>query len=188
MMRILLLVAAVLAWPAISQAKTVGGVTVDDVFVVDQQPLTLNGAGVRTKFFLDLYVASLYLPEQEDDADDIVSADKSMALRLQIISALITGKRMAESTRDGFVRSTDGRLAPIEADVEQLIQAFAEEVNEGDVFDLVYRPGTGVTVYRNGEAKSEVAGLTFKQALFGIWLSEDPVQEDLRDGLLAGSD
>ncbi|ASP39688.1 chalcone isomerase [Bacterioplanes sanyensis] len=171
-----------------AHSKQVSGISLDDVFVVDGHALMLNGAGVRTKFFLDLYIASLYLPALEDDADDIVAADTPMAIRLHIISGMITGQRMAESTRDGFVRSTGGDLAPIEAEVDQLIQAFSQDVKEGDVFDLVYLPQQGVTVYHNGEAKSQVAGLGFKQALFGIWLSDDPVQEDLREQLLVHAD
>ncbi len=188
MLRTLLALSLLLGSVFAVQAKEFSGLELEDTYAVDDQSLQLNGAGVRTKFFLDLYVAALYLPTLEDDADDIVEADEPMALRLHIISGMITGKRMAESTRDGFVRSTGGNLAPIEDKVEQLITAFAEDVKEGDVFDLVYRPGAGVTVYRNGEAKSQVPGLAFKQALFGIWLSDDPVQEDLRDALLVRAD
>ncbi|GGY40633.1 chalcone isomerase [Bacterioplanes sanyensis] len=188
MLRILLALSLLLGQTFMAQAKEFSGLELADSFTLDDHALTLNGAGVRTKFFLDLYIAALYLPELEDDGDDIVEADEPMALRLHIISSMITGKRMADSTRDGFVRSTGGNLAPIEDKVEQLITAFADDINEGDVFDLVYRPSNGVTVYHNGEAKSQVAGLAFKQALFGIWLSDDPVQEDLRDALLVRAD
>ncbi len=49
---------------------------------------------------------------------------------------------------------------------------------------MVYQPATGVTVYRNGEAKAQVPGLPFKQALFGIWLSDDAIQSSLRKALV----
>ena len=51
-----LLVAAPLA-----QAKMVNDVDVADKIQVADQSLTLNGAGVRSKFFMDLYVGALYL-------------------------------------------------------------------------------------------------------------------------------
>lgn len=167
-----------------AQARTVNGTEVAETFPLNNQQLVLNGAGVRSKFFVDAYVASLYLVSASSDSRRIIAADEPMVMRLQITSGMINSKRMSESTRDGFVRSTGGNIAPIEKEMEELITAFSEEVKEGDVFDLVYAPSAGVTVYRNGEKKVVVNGLAFKQALFGIWLSEDSIQKSLRKALL----
>lgn len=167
-----------------SYAKQVSGVDVAETLISAQQELKLNGAGTRTKFFVDMYVTALYLPEVNHSGAEVIAADETMAIRLHIVSDFITPKRMSDSTRDGFVRSTGGNTAEIEADIEALIVAFQDAVDKGDVFDLVYQPETGVTIYRNGEAKSSVGDLKFKQALFGIWLSDDPVQKGLRDDLL----
>ncbi|KZZ41357.1 MAG: chalcone isomerase family protein [Saccharospirillaceae bacterium] len=184
MMRFLMSLALVLSLSPLASAKEVAGVKVAETLSVDQQQLVLNGVGIRTKFFMDIYVASLYLPKTNRNAEEIIAADEPMAIRLQIVSSMINSKRMSDSTRDGFVRSTGGNVAPIEAEVEELITAFQDAVEEGDTFDLVYEPGSGVTVYRNGESKSNVKGLKFKQALFGIWLSEDPIQNRLKDNML----
>ena len=55
---------------------------------------------------------------------------------------------------------------------------------KNDVFDFIYIPDVGVNTFKNGELKTTVQGLEFKQALFGIWLSEDSVQDDLKLSLL----
>lgn len=166
------------------QALTVGGADVADTLQAGEQTLQLNGAGVRSKFFIDAYVAALYLGAENSDSAAILAADEAMAVRLYITSGMITSKRMSDSTRDGFVRSTGGNTAPIEAEIELMISAFKDEIKEGDVFDLVYQPERGVTVYRNGEEKAVVAGMPFKQALFGIWLSDDSIQKSLRKAML----
>lgn len=186
MMRILLGLTLALGLIFNVNARQIEGAEVAEKLMLNGQELTLNGAGIRSKFFLDVYVAALYLGGKSVDAKKIVAADAPMAIRLHIISGMINSKRMSESTRDGFVRSTGGNLAPIEQDVEELIKAFRDEVKEGDVFELAYTPERGVTVYRNGEEKSNVKGLKFKQALFGIWLSEDPIQTSLRKALIGG--
>ncbi|WP_430462603.1 chalcone isomerase family protein [Thalassolituus sp. LLYu03] len=185
MIRILVSLALLLGLTTAVQAKEIKDVAVDDQLTLEGHSFVLNGAGIRSKFFLDVYIAALYLQKQESDAAAIVAADEPMAIRLHITSGMINSKRMSESTRDGFVRSTGGNLAPIEGDVEELIKAFKDEIKEGDVFDLVYEPETGVTVYKNGVAASNVKGLAFKQALFGIWLSDDPIQSSLKKSLVS---
>ena len=174
---------AAMVMPA--QALKVNGVDVADGINLDNQKLVLNGAGVRSKFFVDAYIAALYLPAKSTDANAVIEGDETMAIRLQITSGMINSKRMSDSTRDGFVRSTGGNLAPIEKEVDQLISAFKDEIKEGDIFDLVYSPEQGVTVSHNGVQKSQVQGFEFKKALFGIWLSDDSIQKSLRKAMLS---
>jgi len=66
----------------------------------------------------------------------------------------------------------------------RLNSVFQEEIKEGDIYDMIYRPGTGVTVLKNSTLSADIPALPFKKALFGIWLSTDPVQESLKKGLL----
>jgi hypothetical protein len=41
-----------------------------------------------------------------------------------------------------------------------------------------------VQVLKNGESRANVSGLAFKQALFGIWLSDNPIQKLLKAAVL----
>ena len=173
---------ALLSAPA--AALTVEGVDVPDTYSAMDTELTLNGAGTRSKWFMDLYVGGLYVPETIDDGEAVINADEPQAITLHIISGMITSERMTEATLEGFEASTDGDMASIQEDVDQFMAVFQEEITEGDVFDLVYLPGEGVRVLKNGEQKDTVGGLEFKKALFGIWLSDKPAQEDLKEKML----
>ena len=184
MFRITLSLLACLAFSPLTHALEINDINVVEKIQVADQSLTLNGAGIRSKFFLNLYVGALYLNEKSTDAEALIAADEAMTIRLYITSSLIDGEKMSEATLDGFVKSTGGNLAPIQKEVESLIGAFRDAVADQDVFDLQYLPGTGVSVIRNGEVKVVVPGLEFKKALFGIWLSDDPVQDDLKEGML----
>lgn len=144
----------------------------------------LNGQGARTKFFLSLYEAGLYLREKKTDAAAIVAADKPMALRLHITSSMITSEKMEKATKEGFSKSTGGNTQPIGEEIDRFIAVFREEIKEGDIYDMAYRPGGGVTVLKNDVMAAVIPGLSFKKALFGIWLSPDPVQESLKKSLL----
>ena len=148
------------------------------------ETLVLNGAGARTKLFLKMYMAGLYVQKKTGNATNLMEADAPMLIRLQIVSDLITEKRMSEATEEGFQKSTKGQMDPIRTRVDEFIRVFRAGIEKGDIFDIHYQPGTGVKVSRNGQVKTTIAGLDFKKALVGIWLSEDPVQEDLKSALL----
>lgn len=152
---------------------------------LEGEPLILNGQGTRTKFFLNLYEAGLYLKEKSRDAAAIVAAEKPMAIRLHITSSMITSEKMEKATLEGFVKSTGGDTEPIRDEIDSFVAIFREEIKEGDIYDMVYRPGADVTVIlKNNDQAAVISGPSFKKALFGIWLSSDPVQESLKKGLL----
>src|SRR5690554_3417835 len=71
-----------------SQALTIKGVDVKETMSLDNQELVLNGAGVRTKWFVDGYIAALYLAEKTTDAEAVIEADEPMAVSLIITSKI----------------------------------------------------------------------------------------------------
>lgn len=185
-MRKLSLLALSLAFSAAASAVEVSGVDVPDSIKEESRELALNGAGVREKFFMDLYVGSLYLTEKEKDANNIISDDQLMALRLNIISDLITSEKMTAATIEGFDNATGGNTAPIQKEIDEFLATFKEEIKAGDSFKMVYVPSEGVKIYKNNEYAKTVSGIEFKKALFGIWLSDKPAQKSLKKDMLGG--
>ena len=177
---------AVIAMPA--QAKEVAGVDMPDTMDAGGTQLVLNGAGVRTKRIVmnvDIYVGGLYLQERSSDAKAIIAADEPMAMKLHMVSKLITSERMEEATTEGFDNATGGNTAPIQQHIDAFMAVFKEKIVPDDVFDIAYVPEQGVVVHKNGKPSGVVdGGLPFKQALFAIWLGDKPAHEGLRDGML----
>lgn len=165
-------------------AKNIAGVELPDSLSTTNQTLTLNGAGVRTKLFFDIYAAGLYLSAPSDDAQVILQQDEVMALRLHIVSGLLSSEKMKKATLEGFELSTNGNMTPIKPTIDKLINAFQEDIVENDVFEFVYSPASGIQVFKNGQLKTTLKGLAFKQAFFGIWLGEKPTQKSLKKKLL----
>ncbi|MFP3980692.1 MAG: chalcone isomerase family protein [Desulfobacterales bacterium] len=187
---ILIAVFAVSGVPEIANAAEVGGVTLPNEIEVAGEKLVLNGAGVREKFFigLDIYAAGLYLKEPSADAEQIIAADETMALKIHILSGMLDSEKFTEATLTGFEESTDGNTEPIQDEIDLFITAFAEEINKEDVFDIQYIPEAGVEVFKNQRNKPAVVvpGMPVKEALFGIWLSDRSEKhlQELRKDLL----
>jgi hypothetical protein len=165
-------------------AVEIGDVDVEEKLAIDGQSLVLNGAGIRTEWFFNLYVGSLYLLKPDNDADRIIKADEPMALRLQITSGMISSEKMTTATMEGFEKATDDNITPIKPEIDSLLETFKEEIKEGDVFTMVYIPKTGVKIYKKGKYQKTIAGIPFKQALFAIWIGDDPAQNSLKKKML----
>lgn len=162
----------------------IGGITMPDTLSAGNTSLTLNGAGIRTKFFLKLYVGGLYLQNKTTDADKVLSEDSPMAIRLHIISSMITSEKMEDATREGFENSLGSKLSSLSSEIEAFIDVFKAEIKDGDRFNMIYISGTGTEIYKNDKLSKTIKGLPFKNALFGIWLGKEPAQDSLKEDML----
>ena len=154
---------------------------------VGGQKLQLNGAGTRSKTFIQIYESGLYLLRPSQDAAAIVAGDELMAIRVRITSRFVSRSSLVESLKEGLVQSTGGKTQEIANETEQFINTLKDEVNKNDVYDFVHVPGKGLYIVKNGQVIGTVPGLAFKQALFGIWLSSTPVDKELRQAMLSGA-
>lgn len=149
------------------------------------QVLSLNGKGVRTKLVFSLYTAGLYVSAASKDANALLDAKQSLALRMEITSSMITSENMEEAVREGFQKSAGANLTALQPKIESLIQVFKQPIKEGDVYDFVYKPQNTIIV-KNGKNAATIVGADFKQAFFGIWIGAKPVQGNLKSALLGG--
>ncbi|ABV37713.1 conserved hypothetical protein [Shewanella sediminis HAW-EB3] len=178
-----LLLAGSLLLTGSASAKEISGVDVAEHIAIESTQLQLNGAGVRSKFFIDLYVGSLYLPTRTDNITTILDAPTS-AVRLNITSGMITSDKMRDAINDGFEDATDGNTAEIQTEIDAFMALFSDEIKEGDQFTLATDKTLGVTAYKNGEAQATIGGEAFRVALLKIWLGFSPAQSSLKKAML----
>lgn len=170
-----------------SWAKTVADVDVPESITINQQVMQLNGAGVRSKFFMDLYVGSLFTLEQVNEAQPIVDGDMTGAIRLNITSGMITSEKLTNALNDGFELATGGDTSNIDESIKSFVKStFAEEIKEGDQFTLVSIPKEGVYSYKNGNRLSVIQDEAFRKALMLIWLGKKPTDKQLKKDMLKG--
>jgi len=168
--------------------RKVGGIDIPTQIKVGNQTLYLNGAGVREKWWIDLYVGALYVAEKKKDADALVNQDAVTVMRLHIVSSLVTRDRMMSSIEEGFHTALGGKVGPYQERIERLKGFFTKELRKGDVVELRYIPERGTEVYLNETRLGTISGLDFKKALFSIWLGPSPVDKTLKEALLGNAD
>ena len=146
--------------------------------------LIMNGQGTRVTFFLKIYESGLYLNSANSNADEIIGQDSAMGIRLDVLSSILTADSMKKAINEGFVKSTKDNTEPITDQISQFMGTLHQAIAVGDVYEFIYLPGSGVDVLRNSELLDTIAGLEFKKAFFGIWLSDNPVQKSLKKAML----
>ena len=170
---------------AFANAQTqVGDATLPNQMTIEGTDLVLNGAGMREKVVFDLYAGGLYLQSKSNNASSIINADETMVIKLDIVSKLVSSKKMKNAVDDGFEASTNDNIAPLTDRIEKFKSFFSDKIVKTNVFDIAYIKGQGTVVYKNGTKVGMIEGLDFKKALFGIWLGEDPADDDLKEGML----
>ncbi len=184
MKKILFLLFAVVSIASSSAQTKAAGVIIPNNVSFEGEKLVLNGVGVREKFWMDMYAGALYLNSKSSDAKSIINAKDPMAIKLHMVSSLITSEKMIDAVNEGFENSTNGKTSAISSEIAKFKAFFSDEINKEDVFDIVYIPAKGVLVFKNGKELGSIKGMEFKKALFGIWLSDKPADKKLKQGML----
>ncbi|KXX69688.1 hypothetical protein AVL50_12400 [Flammeovirga sp. SJP92] len=166
-----------------AQTTEISDVVLQNSVQEDGTQLQLNGAGVRSKYFLSLYVGSLYLPGKSSDANKILYSSDMKMIQLDIISSLITAEKMEETVRAGFKNSLGGDTSSLQSEIDSFIAVFGEEIEVGDIFKFV-TSGQELKAYKNGKLLTTVTGAEFQRALFGIWLGNKPADKKLKNLML----
>ena len=185
MKRIIFTAAAALSL-SFAHAVEVEGFKFDDTLKLGNGDLVVNGTGVRSKFG-KRYAMALYVPAKAGDAKGVLSQKGPKRIAINLIKD-VDGDTFAGAVTKGINNnSSDAEQAALKDRVKQLsdtVNALGEiKAKSSIVFDWIPEKGTILTI--NGQQKGkEIAGEDFYNALLKVWLGEDPVQNDLKQGLL----
>jgi hypothetical protein len=166
-------------------AATLEGETLPDSYTVDGQTLMLNGIGLRTLtiFAIKVYVAGLYLPRQDHDAERILASPDPKVIVLKFIRGG-SKERVERQYRAGEAANCgNGECAPSDrVDFERLVAA-APAVNPGDTSTYIFTT-KGVRVFANDRLIGDFADLDLAHQLLAGFIGKHPPSQDLRRELL----
>jgi Chalcone isomerase-like len=182
--RAVVALAVSLLLPLPAAAKEVAGVTFPQTVQAGGKTLQLNGAGLRTRFFLKVYAIGLYLEQTSTDASAILAADQVRRAELRMLRS-VSASEMAEAIGDAFKANAGGALPQLQARLDRFKSLFPS-ANSGEVITLTYIPGTGTVVGAGGKDLGTIEGKDFADVLFSAWIGAHPVDDSLKQALLAG--
>lgn len=167
-------------------AVEVSGIKIPDSVKVEGQELRLNGAGVRTRMFIKVYVGALYLEQKASTANAVLANNGVKRMALHIMRDL-KADVFSGALQDGLkANNSVAELAKIDDNIKEFngIVNGAGGVKKGDIVQLDYLPVAGTRVVINGDTKGTISGEDFFRSLLKVWLGEKPIDADLKKSLL----
>jgi Chalcone isomerase-like len=165
-------------------ARDVAGIKFDDQVQLDGTPLVLNGAGVRSKFFVKVYVAALYLPKPSQSVPEILAMYGPKRGAMHFLHDEVSKEKLVNAWNEEFESNqNEASMKTLRPQLDEFNGLF-QTVHKGDVIVLDYVPNDGTRVTINGSEKGKVLGADFNRALLQIWLGKNPADKDLKQALL----
>lgn len=169
-------------------AFELNGVRLADTVHLGNSNLVLNGAGVRSKFIFDLYVAALYLNAKKTSSAGVLADPGEKRIVLHLLDD-ISAPNMLHALKTAIEKNhTDDELRAMKLEMEEFenIGHKMGHLHKGDVIEIDYQIGTGTRISVNSAFRGAIKGWAFNIAFLKIWLGEHPAQEDLKLKLLGG--
>ncbi len=167
-------------------AKDLAGVNIPESVQLSgyEKPLLLNGAGIRKKLFMNIYLAALYLPERQSSPAKVLDPDVPKQLSMHFLYSKVSKSKMDDGWQSGFEdNSTKQEMSALQSRLDKFKTLFGD-MREGDVAVLDFLPESGTRVSINGKESGSIEGKDFARVLLAIWLGEEPVTGSLKQDLL----
>jgi len=150
--------------------------------------LFLNGAAVRSKFFVQTYIISLYAARSLKDEKEVIESNVERSLRMQITTPLATSKAVSENIQNGMKDSL-GSLYYEQKDLIEDLRSVIENsgVQYKDTIDIYYTKNQELKLYKNDqEIYFNKKGRALAESILGMYVGKKPKDKKIKDALLKG--
>jgi hypothetical protein len=185
--------AALLAPAVTSRAQDVAEPRSGVRFPSQTDGMSLLGTGVRTRTMLKVKVYAIGLHVDDAALKGPLAAFKGRTTSADFYKALVWGdfprqvtlKFTRDVTRDQIQGAFREALpAADKARVEAFVGYFGD-TKSGQEYVIHWVPGRGLLTTVVGQEKPAIDDKNFAAAVFGIWLGDKPIQDDIKRDLVA---
>lgn len=180
----IIIIQMAIGMPLTGYALEIANVDIANKVTVGGQPLTLNGAGIRRKFFFKIYIGALYLKSPLSATTQILDDPNPKRVHMHFLYDEVSSKKLTDGWQEGFENNlTESKMATLQERLTKFNNLFTD-VRKGDSIDFDFIPAIGVSVTINGQKKGGITGKDFNRALLSVWLGESPADSSLKEAML----
>ena len=183
-MRRLLILLLLLLTTVPAAALEVAGVTLEPEVTVNSHSLRLNGSGIRKKFFVKVYIGSLYSARRLTTASEALADRGDKVIRMNFLHSKVDKGKIIEAFSEGFANNVPDVAGS--AEVKRFLSLFTADFSRGDVVDLILGGDGTVSATHNGKSLGTLTSPRLAHGILAIYLGEKPADEALKKGMLGG--
>jgi len=179
---LLIMIAGLLLATEPALALEVAGVQLQPQLAVGGETLQLNGYGIRKKFFLKIYVGSLYTAQPVTTTAQALAAPGGKLIRMDFLYKHLEKEKIVGAFAEGFEKNSPGLIdsAPAKA----FLRWFNADFVAGDQVDLILDADGTVSASHNGRQLGRVTDPALARGVLLIYLGDQPADDDLKEGML----
>ena len=163
-------------------AQEVAGVKLEQTVTVKNHTLKLNGYGLRKKFFVKVYVGSLYSGKRLATAREALRDSGDKLIRMNFLHSKVEKEKIVEAFNEGITNNSPELAGSAEA--KKFLALFTSDFHRGDVVDLTLGGDGSVSARHNNRQLGTVASTKLARGVLAIYLGDKPADEDLKAGML----
>lgn len=163
-------------------AVEVAGVNLEPSVTVNGHALKLNGSGLRKKFFVKVYIGSLYTSKRFTTAAAALSDSGDKLIRMNFLHSKVEKEKIIAAFNEGFSNNSAELAGSVET--KKFLALFTADFIRGDVVDLILGADGSVSASHNGRQLGTVASPKLARGVLAIYLGDKPADETLKKGML----
>jgi hypothetical protein len=163
-------------------ALEVGGVNVSPAVVLQQKTLSLNGAGIRKKLFVKVYVGALYTERKVTTPAQLLADPGEKLIRMRFVHKKVEKEKIVDAFAEGLANNSPAVARSAEA--KAFLSWFTADFVAGDTVDISLSPDGTVAASHNGKALGTVRSPALVQGVLLIWFGEKPADGGLKKRML----
>jgi len=163
-------------------AAEVAGVALDPTVAVNGRTLSLNGYGIRTKFFFKVYIGALYTSKRITTPAELLRNADDKVIRMHFLHGKVEKEKITGAFAEGFANNAPDVAGS--GDAKTFLSFFTTDFRKGDVVDLVLGSGGTVAAKQNGKLLGTVGSPKLANGILLIYVGPKPADESLKNGFL----
>jgi hypothetical protein len=165
-----------------AHAVEVSGVNVAPSISLHDGTLTLNGYGVRKKFFFKVYVGALYAAKRVSSPEELLRNPDDKLIRMHFLHSKVEKEKITGAFAEGFANNAPDVAAS--GDAKAFLSFFTADFLKGDTVDLVLGADGTVVARHNGKVLGTLRSPKLANGILLIYVGPKPADESLKKGML----
>lgn len=160
----------------------VAGVNIDPTVTAGQKTLVLNGAGIRKKLVIKVYVGALYLERKAVSREELLKDEGDKLVRMTFVYKKVEKEKIVEAFAEGLANNSPDVAQT--ADARAFLSWFTSDFRAGDTVDVRMGADGTVSAAHNGKELGTIRNPALARAVLRIWFGDKPADAGLAKGML----